>query len=99
MGTKEFFKINFKKVWVFILFFILFVFAWIGLGLLQKIGADESIFRKVMLFVFAFPITLVDMVFGTQGASTFFVIILFLAEFVYLYLLSCAVHHLVFRRN
>jgi len=99
MGGKEFFKFNFKKGWIFVLLFILFVFAWIGLGMLQKSGAKESIIRTVMLFIFALPIFVIDIIFGTQGISSIWVIVLFIIEVIYLYLLSCIVYYFLYKKN
>ena len=94
MDWKEFFRFNFKKGWIFLILFILLVFSWFVLGMFQKTGASESIFRIVLLFIFALPISIVDRTFGTQGISSIWIIIMFVIEFIYLYLLTCIIAHL-----
>ena len=74
MDWKEFFKFNFKKGWILLILFILLVFSWFVLGMFQKTGASESIFRIVLLFIFALPISIVDRTFGTQGISSIWII-------------------------
>jgi len=94
MNWKEFFRFNFKKGWIFLILFICLLFSWLGLGMIQKTGEKESIFRIVLLFVFALPISIVDKTFGTQGISNIWIMIIFIIELIYLYLLTCLIAYL-----
>lgn len=99
MSIKEFFKFNIKKIFIFIFLFLLFLFSWLFFGRLIPTGQKEPFIRFVMLFILAFPLTVIDKIFGTQGINPIWTIFLFIAQFIYLYLLSSIIYYLFYKKK